>query len=234
MIHILFCIDEKYKKHCKTVMRSILANTKSDVMFHIVGVDTFDFEANIRLYPIPNTNIIKHRNVLNYITHTAVYRLFAPKMLDVDKVIYLDADLIVLDDIQNLWDIEVDYIAGVQDGMYQTHAERNDLTNTYINSGVMVMNLANLRKLNYFERIEHCQNGFYDLSLLDQDIVNIAFGEFIQLLPEKWNVYSKKYPELTSAMIKARQKPSIIHWCGRKKPYNAYVWQQDKWSKYDK
>lgn len=234
MIHILFCVDDNYKNNSKAVIRSIKAHTNANICFHIVGVKNFDFEANIRLYPIPDTNNIKHKNVLNYITHTAVYRLFAPKMLDIDKVIYLDSDLIVLDDIQKLWDIDVKYIAGVQDGMYKTHAKRNDLTNTYINSGVMVMNLANLRKINYFERIEHCQNGFYDMSLLDQDIVNIAFGDLIQLLPEKWNVYSKKYPELTFDMIEARQKPSIIHWCGMRKPWNADVWQKEVWSKYDR
>ena len=233
MIHILFGIDDNYKTQCKTVIRSILANTNADICFHIVGVNKFVSEANTRCYGRPDTSEIKYRNPIKHISHTAVFRLYAPYILPVDKVIYLDSDLIVLDDIQKLWDIDVEYIAGVQDGLYNLHALRNGLGHTYINSGVMVMNLENLRKIDYIERIKATQNGDYNLSLLDQYIVNIAFGDLIELLPVQWNVYSKLYPELTNAMIEARQNPSIIHWCGRQKPWNADVWQKDKWSKYE-
>jgi len=95
------------------------------------------------------------------------------------------------------------------------------------------MNLKNLRKLNYIERIKNTQNGGYNLSLLDQDIINIAFGDKIEHLPLEWNVYSKIYPETTYDMIKARENPSIIHWCGYEKPWNADVWMKNIWSKYD-
>lgn len=232
MIHILFNIDECYIPRCKAVMRSILAHTKSDVMFHIVGVIGFDFEANMKFYPSPDLKIIKHKTKINYISMASVYRLFAPFILKVDKVIYLDCDLIVLDNIEKLWQYEPRFIAGVQDPMYRKHAQRNDLKNVYINSGVMVMNLKNLRRLNWLERIKETQNGNYNLSLLDQDIINIALGELVEHLPLEWNVYSKIYPETTCDMIKARDNPSIIHWCGRCKPWNSDVWQADKWRQY--
>lgn len=150
-----------------------------------------------------------------------------------DKVIYLDSDLIVLDDIKKLWEYEPEYIAGVQDPMYIKQARKNNLKHLYINSGVMVMNLKNLRKLNYLERIESTQNGSYNLSLLDQDIINIAFGDKIEHLPLEWNVYGKIYPETTYGMIKARENPSIIHWCGKDKPWNADVWRAEEWGQYD-
>lgn len=234
MIHIFFNIDDSYIDKSKTVMRSILTHTKSDVMFHIIGVKNVDFSANIKCYDKPDLSLLTHTVQMGHITMASTYRLFAPFILsDLDKVIYLDCDLVVLDDIAKLWEFEPEYIAGVPDPMYRKQARKNRLKHLYINSGVMVLNLKNLRKLDYIERIKETQSGDYNLSLLDQDIMNIAFSEYMEHLPYEWNVYAKIYPETTSAMIEARDKPSIIHWCGWEKPWNADVWQKDKWSDYD-
>ena len=96
----------------------------------------------------------------------------------------------------------------------------------------MVMNLKNLRKLPYLTMIKATQNGNYNLSLLDQDIINIAFGLYISLLPYEWNVYSKIYSNTTAEMQKARNNPKLIHWCGKDKPWNADVWKKDEWFRY--
>ena len=235
MINILLNIDDDYKMQCKAVIRSIMEHTKADVCFHIVGVKNFDYDANIKCYDKPDVSILTHTIQIAHITMTSTYRLFAPFILkDVDKVIYLDSDLIVLDDVAKLWQYEPEYIAGVPDPMYKRQARKNDLKHLYINSGVMVLNLKNLRKIDYLNKIKETQTGNYNLSLLDQDIINIAFGDKIEHLPLEWNVYAKIYPETTYAMIEARNNPSIIHWCGRGKPWNDEVWQRDKWSIYDR
>ena len=235
MINILFNIDDNYISQAKAVIRSIKAHTKSDVCFYIVGGKKRDFEGyNAVCLNVPDLSILTHTVQVKHITMTSTYRLFAPYLLkDIDKVIYLDCDLIVLDDIAKLWEFEPKYIAGVPDPMYKYQARKNNLKHLYINTGVMVLNLKNLRKLNYMELIEETQNGNYNLSLLDQDIINIAFGDKIEHLPLEWNVYAKIYPETTYDMIEARNNPSIIHWCGKDKPFNSDVWQKDKWSKYD-
>lgn len=233
MIDIFFNIDSNYKVQCKAVMRSILAHSNEKITFHIIGVKNVDFNANIKCYKKPDISMLTHTNQMAHITMTATYRLFAPFILkDLDKAIYLDSDLIVLDDIKKLWEYEPEYIAGVPDPMYKRQARKNNLKHLYINSGVMVLNLKNLRKLDYLKAIENTQNGGYNLSLLDQDIINIAFGDKIEHLPEEWNVYSKLYPETTNVMIEARRKPSIIHWCGFEKPWNSEVWQAEKWRQY--
>lgn len=231
MINVLFNVDENYIRQLEAVVRSIKAHTKSDVTFYIIGVKKVDFEAIC--IEKPDISIITHPNIMRHITNTATYRLFAPFILkEVDKVIYLDADLIVLDDIAKLWEYEPKYVAGVQDPMYIKQARKNNLHHLYINSGVMVMNLKNLRKINWLECIKATQSG-YNLSLLDQDIINIALQDEIEHLPLKWNVFAKVYPETTCDMIKVRDNPSIIHWCGRDKPWNSNVWQDDVWRQYD-
>lgn len=235
MINILFNIDKNYFRQCKAVIRSILAHTKSDVRFYIVGGQKREFEAfNCVCLNVPDISIIKRKTNYRHITTAACYRLFAPDLLpDIDKVIYLDADIIVRGDISELWNFDVKYIAGVQDPLYKRQAKKNNLRHLYINSGVLVLNLKNLRNIDYYKRIEATQTGLYNLSLLDQDIINIAFGDIIEHLPLEWNVYSKLYPETTYDMIEARNNPKIIHWCGHEKPWNADVWMKDEWSKYD-
>lgn len=234
MIHIFFNIDEGYKRQCRAVIRSIKAHTNSEITFHIIGVDNIGLKGNIKYYKKPDLSILTHTVQIKHITMTSTYRLFAPFILkDLDKVIYLDSDLIVLDDIAELWAYEPEYIAGVLDPLYKRQAKKNGLHHAYINSGVMVLNLKNLRKLNYLERIQNTQTGDYNLSLLDQDIINIAFGKEIEHLPVKWNVYAKTYAETTYDMIEARQKPSIIHWCGYEKPWNSEVWRGEEWRQYD-
>ena len=236
MIHIAFNIDDSYKKQCETVIRSILANTKEKVTFHIIGVKTFNIEGvRAFCYEKPDISMLKYTVQVAHISMTSTFRLFIPFILnDLDKVIYLDSDLIVLDDIKKLWERKVKYIGGVRDGLYKTQARKNNLNHTYINSGVMVLNLKNLRQLNYLERIEQTQDGKHNLSLLDQDIINIAFEKEIELIPEVWNVPAKIYSEATEEMIQARNNPSIIHWCGWAKPWKDEVWQADKWKKYVK
>lgn len=235
MINVLLNIDFNYIDKCKAVIRSILAHTKSDVRFYIIGAKKIDFKGNITCIEKPDLSILTYKPRMTHITMASTYRLFAPFILkNVKKVIYLDCDLVVLDDIKKLWEYEPEYIAGVQDPMFKKQANKNNLHHLYINSGVMVMNLKNLRRLNWLERIKETQNGNYNLSLLDQDIINIALNKDIEHLPLEWNVYSKIYPETTYDMIKVRDNPSIIHWCGKEKPWNANVWQGDIWRKYAK
>ena len=235
MINVLFNVDDNYKRQCKAVIRSILAHTKSKITFYIVGAKKGDFEPfNVVYLDKPDTSMISARKEFGHITECACYRLFAPLILkDIDKVIYLDCDTLVLDDIKKLWDFEPEYIAGVQDPMWRYQANKNNLKHLYINSGVMVMNLKNLRKLDYLSMIINTQNGLNNLSLLDQDIINIAFSDKIEHLPLEWNVYARIFSETTCDMIKVRDNPSIIHWCGGQKPWNSETWQADKWRKYD-
>ena len=236
MINVVFNIDENYKSQCKTVIRSILANTKSKVTFYVIGVkdlETSDINADIKCFDKPDLSIIKVPIRMTHITIASVYRLFLPQILNIDKCIYLDCDLIVLKDIKDLWDYDIEYIGAVQDPMFIKQAKKNNLHHCYVNSGVMVLNLKNLRKLNYFERIAETQTGKYNLSLLDQDVINIAFGDEIEHISEEWNVYSKIYSQTTKEMLKARENPSIIHWCGAKKPFNSDVWNGDKWHEYE-
>ena len=64
---------------------------------------------------------------------------------EVDKILYLDSDIIVRHDIANLFSNNIDdyCIAGVEDIVGKLLIDRYKLssTTTYLNSGVMLLNL---------------------------------------------------------------------------------------------
>ena len=233
MIDILLNTDKNYITPCKVVIESIVRNTKENIQFHVIG-EEFDSTYNIIFYEEPDLSILKNTFCNFYLTTAACYRLFAPFISNLkDKVIYIDCDTIVLGDVKELWDMDVRYIKGVLDPMHKTQMNKNSTTYPYINSGVLLMNFSNLRKLDYLNMIKETQNGKYNLSLLDQDIINIAFNNYIELLPYEWNVYSEIFNEVNIDMYKAREFPKIIHWCGRRKPWNTKnLWMSHYWDKY--
>src|SRR5437879_3158835 len=77
------------------------------------------------------------------------YRIFLPELLpELDRVLYLDADVIVVDSLIPLWNVDLseDYLAAVTNVFQAAHVHRPvELglagPRAYFNSGVMVLNL---------------------------------------------------------------------------------------------
>lgn len=209
MIHIAFNIDERYIPHCEFVMSCILHHTKEKVHFHIVGLDGYDNSDLMSFYKEPSKNGFKVES--HHINDSALYRLFLPDILHLDKVIYLDCDILVRKDIKGLWKYNPKEIAGVIDPSVKTRFDDN-----YINSGVMVMNLKNLRENNYKNRLiavrEKCRTY-----LADQDAINLAFD--IEHIPFKWNTPAKNFANQNESLTN-KAKASIIHYTGPYKPWD--------------
>ena len=172
----------------------------------------------------------------------AHYRLLAPELLpSVDKAVYLDADICVLHDVSELFDIDVSghllaamrdpdtagQVAGY-DPMVRPYLERTvglADTSTYFQSGVMLMNLARLRA-------EHPASEMMELASSqswrwpDQDILNrLAQGAYVRL-DARWNVLhdwqrlrrshiiAQAPAEVRAAYDASRADPWIVHYAG--------------------
>ena len=174
MIHIACCSNEKMAPMFGVVMTSVGVNVKSDdVMLYLLHnglkVKTIKrlneisrrYNVSLRLMEI-DSNILKHCPVdanIHYADIMMYARLLLPTMLpDLDKVIYLDCDLVVNSDLKELWDFDVNGVAVAMapDHLYKdaTTLERLKMTNgEYLNSGVIVMNLEYWRKNNVKIRV---------------------------------------------------------------------------------
>lgn len=93
-------------------------------------------------------------NMNTRFTPLCMLRLFADKVEEIpDKVLYLDADVLCRGDFSDFYDADVSdiEICGVPD-RYGKWFFGNILKHDYLNSGVLLMNLKNIRSSGLFEK----------------------------------------------------------------------------------
>lgn len=229
MIHICFNLDEKYVFPCKVLIQSILKHTKEQITFHFIGIDKRDMATDMKcmFYPNPDLSWFTADNLKDYyyFSQAAMYRLLIPFLIKEDKVLYMDIDMLVRDDIKELYDTEVKYVGAVIDPCDMLHKTRlNTGSEQYYNSGLILFNSKSIREdyPNYKDLILQAQKD-YVLDLRDQDIFNIVFKDNITTLDYKWNIDSynlkekKESKETSTAKDKAYKNPSIVHCMGKNK-----------------
>lgn len=126
----------------------------------------------------------------------AYYRLLLSSVLpqNLDKVLYLDCDMIVMRDIQEIFKIEIDNyaLAATIDKFPYTEKHRLQLhmevgERTFC-SGIMLVNLKYWRDHNVEPRLlEYAKRYKEEVYLHDQDVLNYYFKKKWFLLPPKWN-----------------------------------------------
>lgn len=196
----------------------------------------------ICFYLIDNTKLMNfpglHRNGV-YQTAAAYDRLFLTDILPktIDKVLYLDDDIIVKGNIMRLWNTEMSDcpIAAVTD-MSEGILDYNRLgypqEDGYFNSGVALINLKYWREHNALKTFLDIINSQSErIYAHDQDVLNMAFHENKIRLPFTCNVqhgfyYKNEFLELDyrkyeSELNDARENPLIIHFTG-KKPWKKF------------
>lgn len=172
------------------------------------------------------------------------YRIFAAKYLPdhMDRVLYLDPDLIVNGSIRQLYDLPMDeyyFAAASHTGPFlrKMNELRLDMEDEspYINSGVMLMNLKRLRdEQNYDDVFRYIERRKNFLILPDQDIISSLYGSKIYALDTyRYNMTESLYQmhapfERDMDLNWVRKHAVIIHYCGRNKPWKEnYIGQLD-------
>ncbi|DAB29785.1 MAG TPA: hypothetical protein CFH84_07490 [Sulfurimonas sp. UBA12504] len=244
--NIVFTADNNYMQHLAVTLISLLENNKSE-MFKIFIFSSDITDANKEKieqmvasylceiqYISFDTKIFEHINAGRYSIAT-YYRLLMPKYLDVDKLLYLDVDMVVHGSIQELYDTDIDneYIAAVEDAWKnQIYRDLLGMSKNakYFNAGVMVVNLKKWRDENLFDKfIEYEKSSKIDLESHDQDILNAIFDGSWKRLALKFNQYEKN-PDLDKEnllkiftkeeLVQAQTQPVIIHYIGGRKPWH--------------
>lgn len=172
---------------------------------------------------------------------SALLKFLIPEMFpEIDKILYLDGDLIVKKDINEIYneDLEGYYAAAVVDSgsIYYKHEYVKRVAN-YFNSGVMLLNLKKLREEKVSEKLIRTKKELNDTSLMDQNVFNLVFDGHIRLLPirfnfmpvslersySKWNIsqindlYGTDYKNKKELFCDA----VIIHYSSKDKPWKA-------------
>ena len=157
--------------------------------------------------------------------------MFLPDVLvHVDKIIYLDCDVVVNLDVNELWNINLEgkSIAGSLDVEAYQNGYFSDLMSTirrceirlmghriksYINAGVNVMNLKKIRENGNFTDmcIKWIMRHSYFHLFPDQEAINIIFRDDIKIIDAKFNIYDYRH-EIKNCIIHMYQaKPWKAH-----------------------
>lgn len=141
-------------------------------------------------------------------SHMAYCRTLLPRLLDIPRLIYLDCDLLVFRDLSELFDLELSSdksLAAVQDSETLTLSDDSrtlaramnlPAVGRYFNSGVMLLNLNELRKQNFTEKsLEFFKNWRGHYRFWDQSAINFLLHGRIAELPEHWNRASWRFDE---------------------------------------
>lgn len=165
-------------------------------------------------------------------------KLLIPKIVHANRVLYLDADVILRADISDIWsvDLQDSYIAAVQDvvrlgGLQAAHKNIHELglgaLTNYFNSGVMLMNLKAIRGAGLDEALlTYASDPHTQKSMADQDTMNVIFQGAWLHIPLKWNVMYQLLmyrrfdsPYNRTELNEALDAPKILHFCGPGKPW---------------
>lgn len=225
-IPIVTAFDDNYAPYFGACLASIVGNSSKDYFYDIVVLgDNISLENENKLFQITvkkeNFSLRFFEGDTGLYNHNASHGHFAPPtffriklaslMSEYLKVLYIDPDTIVLQDLAKLFNIKLDtnYAAASVDLTYRLMIKKgirvpesfgglkhdeylskigldeNSIKN-YFNAGVMVFNLQKIRSDNLESKMIKLyeENRF---NAVDQDILNLCFGGQVKYISESWN-----------------------------------------------
>lgn len=209
-MNVVFSSDDNYAQHLGVAIYSLLNNTDDSVSVHVFIIENSISQLNKqRLHSVVvgfrNAQLAwidfaewkdsLHLNMEWNISLSSYARLFLCSMLpdNVDKVLYLDCDVLITGSLDNLWDTDItDYpLAAVQDNVSRATKDSIGLSNSepYFNAGVLLVNVALWRKQKVEQQFLSFINKYGGkVGHHDQGVLNGVFAGRWKHLDMKYNV----------------------------------------------
>lgn len=253
VVSIVFISDNNYAVNTGVAIASLKHNRNEETPYRIYLIsDGISKEVQKEIHSMEDTNfcidIIDYTNNIqgiskkgSHVSTTSLAKFFLADILcDCDKVIYLDGDVIIQEDLKELYDIDIEnyYAAVVRDiiaeQMVPSIMKRlHSNLQYYFNSGMMLLNLKKIRKDNLGEVfLEYKRSGIN--YFMDQDALNVVFDGNIYYLPCKYNymitlidqMKKNDIPlsiglDLSKTEMERIIDVCIIHLAGEKKPWKV-------------
>lgn len=257
-IPIFFACNDKYIPYLDVAIISLISNVSKDNNYEITVFETDVTKENqekiekhskdnvfVKFYDVKEIlePIKKQLPDVFYYSLAAYFRLFIETTFpQYDKAIYLDCDVILLNDIAKLYDIDIgDNLIGAA---YEQNTSRAPMFTdyveniigipyyTYFNSGVMIMNLKEIRKFKLKEKFLNMLTTYnFDSLAPDQEYLNVICHGRVKYLPTGWNKHS--FPEAPEGEL------NLCHYALANKPWHyadtingEYFWEYAKKSEF--
>ncbi len=248
-VNILLCTNALFLQHAAVCLTSLLANSPES-FFDIVIVrrptEELD-EAKLRrsLTPFPNhslsfreftipPDLLLPLNPAAHYTIDTYTRLWVEEFFpaNVSRVLYLDADMVVVGSIEPLWTVDLDGallgtvdIPGSDRGVTRLGMSMED---GYFNAGMLVIDLEQWRATRAAEAVLEYIRLNPERVLYDQDALNACFHGHRKRLDYKWNVIWPFYREPSrlplehAELERVRREALIVHFNGGSKPWSYF------------
>ncbi|MBR1891093.1 MAG: glycosyltransferase family 8 protein [Clostridia bacterium] len=247
IIPVFYACDDNYAPLLGTSIKSLITNASKDYFYniHILSCG-FNADNQKRLSALTSENsrlifddmhetakeYCSKFHVRDYYSMAIYYRLFIANMFpQYDKAIYLDSDTIILGDVSKLYEMDLkdNLVAAGQENVmledifgYYVETVVGVNRHDYFNDGVMLMNLALMRK-------ENLQGQFLNYTKIktftvteDQDYMNVLCKDRVLRLGYEWNMMPVEG---------LCDKPNIVHFKITLRPwkYDGVMYEKEFW-----
>lgn len=248
-LNVLFSTDDNYAQHLGVAIYSLLDSNRDfpEVCIYVVDNEIcrenkeklFEIIKSFRGVQLHLIDFSKWKEQLNLnlqwdISISTYARLFISDMLpdEIDRVIYLDCDMIICESLAELWNVNLDssVLAAVQDavgnGIKTSVGLKPD--HPYFNAGMLMINLAAWRKRHVGEEcldflnkyngsVTHHDQGVLNGVLFDKwkrvdlkfNLMTIHYIVDLNQINKYYQDHSEFYSE--EEIAEAKDKPTIIH-----------------------
>lgn len=238
-MNILISINSQYVPIAQIMLTSLFKNNKYPMDIYMLHSDLtkseiFEMESWIskfgnRLVTLNvDKKLLEKAPVNKHISIETYYRLLACELLpkNLERILYLDSDMIVNGDISELYfsDFNGKYFVVCEDKILS----RKDiklyrkleipLKEKYFNAGVLLYNLNMIREnVDLNNILDYINNNFKSLEWHDQDVLNHMFYDKALYADER--KYNSRVCILNKDNFKERKNSVIVHFTGPKKPW---------------
>lgn len=250
IINILCTPDDNYIPYCGIMLTSLFENNKDlnicvyVMCEHLEEKSIADLKWLSEHYNVDLNFIIVNKETFkecpirtgDHVSIAAYYRLIASNVLPahINKILYLDCDIIVNDSIKELYNYNIEGFALgaiVDEAFFDSSKYERlcyDKQYSHINSGVILFNIDYWRNNHIAAKcLEYISRYPERVKFHDQDTINAVLHKEIKLLPIKYNLqtgflltdYSKHFEKEMVEILEAAKEPVIIHYTGVSKPW---------------
>lgn len=238
----------KYSRHAGATMASLFENTTKNIEVHLLHDETLtelnkekfimladNYKQKVAFHFLKIRNDIGGSKALNRVTKGTLFRLYLEEILALNRVIYLDTDIIVEMDIFNLWEENLHgfFLGGVDRDEYRNYVKKESFyiklgfnEKEYFNAGVLLMDLKAIKeKISLKNRSFDFLKKYPWAPALDQDALNFIFKGNYKILDSKYNQIVNQYYTKNSIDFNGQKK--IWHFAGGIKPWNMIQYPVD-------
>ncbi len=261
-VAVAFALDEGYAEQTGVTMTSILMNCSPRTRYHFYILDgglsakskkrfeqvkkicecDIEFRNSAELAEKYDFAGYARKGGLPWVTAPVFHRLLLPSLLpEVERVLYLDGDLIVRKDLASLFhaDLNGKYVGMASDVYARANLMPYDsyfrdrlgvADGDYFNAGVAVYDLTRMRREGVEKKLLDFLAARGPFRYNDQDLLNVVLKGGIYSLDQTWNMTQGCWNFDVSALprsesrhiVACRADPSIVHYAGDAKPWNTF------------